>query len=168
MQCRPCISTQRIRSSARFNISLARLRIFFIRLCQACNKNHPSNKQFHLTFSLPHCVGLFSVPHLSPAQFLIKLGPIPTGRIRHTALMDVFNLKKCKCRFKLFTQQALEGRRRKALLKNGQENPSLMVSAVRNWIMHALNMWLLGHSKLYHLLRTKRVDLHLTRPVPQV
>lgn len=51
------------------------------------------------------------MPHLSSAQFLIKPGPHPTGRIRHTALMDVFNLKKCKYSFKLFTQQPFGGKK---------------------------------------------------------
>lgn len=45
--------------------------------------------------------------------------------------MDVFNLKKCKYSFKLFTQQPLEGKKKlhqlKALLKKGETHPSLMV-----------------------------------------
>lgn len=48
--------------------------------------------------------------------------------------MDVFNLKKCKYSFKLFTQQPLEGKKKlhqlKALLKKGENILSLMVPVI--------------------------------------
>lgn len=160
MQWRRCIRTRRIRSCGWFNISLARLPLFFIRLCQACNKNHPSNKQFHLTISLPHCVGLFSMPHLSSAPVSNKTWPHPTGRIRHTALMDVFNLKECKCRFKLFAQQRLDGRSRKDLFTVAEKIVLWCIFFAELYTPQ--NVGLFVYLKLRHLFRTRKAPYPLT------